>query len=135
VDYILSSLNSIPADKSSPLSDECLEIVQKATPIDIAYVDVRGSRDENGKYGYVHDETALRLHPEKFDVKEKDLREMCLKRDDNYKMLHEKVFVDLEHNEHVQSSKKRRPKIMCIVFNTLDKFDGNIPPKDRSAYL
>lgn len=136
---LLPSQLLIPStpDTSAPLCDECLKIVQKATPIDLAYVDVRGrqqdehphmgARDEKGNYGYVHDETALRLYPEPFDVNETDLREMCLKRDDNYKMLREKVFVDLEYDKHVQLSREKQPKIMCIVFNTGDIFGGSIP--------
>ena len=110
---------------NKPLCKECLEIVQKATPVDLSYVDVTGghkehphmgARDEDGNYGYVHDETALHRNPESFSVPEEELLNMCLKRDNNYRMLNEKVFVDLEYEKEMQD--KPRDKIFCLVYTT-----------------
>lgn len=118
-----------------PLREECLEIVQKAQPINLAFVDVSdghkehphlGARDADGNLGYIHDETALRLHPPAFSVEEDALRSQCLKRDNNYKMLIEKVFVDLEYDKKMETSGKPRDKIFCLVYTT-DVSHSKIP--------
>jgi hypothetical protein len=129
---------SVPIHKekhkpSKPLCKECLEIVQRAKPVDISFVDVSdghrqhphlGARDESGKFGYVHDETALHRNPEPFDLPADDLRAQCLKRDNNYRMLTEKVFVDLDYDKSMQV--KPRPKIFCLVY-TIESGHPKIP--------
>lgn len=118
-----------------PLCDECLTIVQKADPIDISFVDASnghvdhphlGARDTDGKLGYVHDETTLRLHPPASSIQENELRGLCLKRDNNYKMLNEKVYVDLEYDKKMESSGKQRDKLFCVVY-TIEPFHAKIP--------
>ncbi|GKZ01090.1 hypothetical protein MPSEU_001060600 [Mayamaea pseudoterrestris] len=120
---------------SEPLCPKCLEIVQKAKPIDISFVDVsnghkehphKGATDEHGKLGYIHDETALRKNPPALNYPEASLREACLKRDNNYKMLNERVYVDLEYDKKMQASGKPRPKIFCFVY-TIDSGHSKIP--------
>lgn len=127
----------LPGEKrkpAKPLCDECLEIVSKAQPIKIAYVDVSdghkahphlGALDENGKTGYVHDSTALRNNPPVFQLEDDLLRNHCTSRDNNYKMLSEKVFVDLEYDKAMESSLVPRDKIFCLVY-TIDVFHSKI---------
>jgi len=117
-------------DKAKPsksLCPECLEIVQKAKPVDLTYVDVSeghkehphmGAKDENGNSGYVHDATALRKNPPPYNFSGDALQKACTKRDNNYKMLHEKVFVDMEAHEKAEKSGKKRDKIFCLVYTT-----------------
>jgi len=102
-----------------------LEIVRNVTPVDLAFIDVsenhkedphRGARDEKGNWGYVHDETALRLAPPAFPTDQ--LREDCQERDSNHVMLTERVFVDTEAHDAVDKSGKRRAKILCIIYST-----------------
>ena len=121
---------------SKPLCPECLEIIQKAKPYDIKFVDVSGGHKEHphlgaldvdGKPGYVHDETALRKNPpppltDTFDAT--TLRNSCTKRDNNYRMLHEKVYVDMEYEK--QQAGKDRPKLFCLVY-TISPNHGAIP--------
>jgi hypothetical protein len=132
------SLAERPGDKrkpSKPLCASCLEIVQKATPVDITFVDVsgghakhphKGARDANGNFGYVHDETALHKHPEPFNFEGEDLSRECAKRDNNYKMLNEKVFVDLKADEEAEKSGKKRDKIFCLAY-TISPAHPKIP--------
>jgi hypothetical protein len=129
---------SVPIHKeklnpSKPLCKECLEIVQQAKPVDISFVDVSdghrqhphlGARDEWGQIGYVHDETDLHRHPEPFDLSADHLRTQCLKRDNNYRMLTEKVFVDLDYDKSMQG--KPRPKLFCLVY-TIESGHPKIP--------
>jgi hypothetical protein len=128
----------LPDGKRKPkqaLCEECLSIVQKAQPIDIAFVDVRdghkahphlGATDENGNMGYVHDETALRKHPPAFHMEEDMLRSQCQTRDNTYRMLNEKVYVDLEYHDKMEKSLLPRDKIFCLVY-TIDAFHSKIP--------
>jgi glycoprotein-N-acetylgalactosamine 3-beta-galactosyltransferase len=119
------------AKPSKPLCKECLEIVQKAKPMDISFVDVSGGHLEHPHmgaldvvglhYGYIHDETALRLQnpPPAMQVTPDEMTTMCKTRDNNYKMLTEKVFVDLK--AHAQADidlggKDKRAKIFCLVY-------------------
>jgi hypothetical protein len=112
---------------SKPLCKECLEIIKKAKPIDISFVDVsggnqefphKGAKDENGNWGYIHDETALhKTHPP-FQWEETEQKTMCMKRDNNYKMLTERVFVDLEYEKKQAESGVKRDKIFCLVYTT-----------------
>jgi hypothetical protein len=120
---------------TKPLCAECLEIVQKAKPVDIYFVDVsndnanhphKGAVDANGQPGYIHDETALRKSPESFDtVDPMALKESCLKRDNTYNMLKEKVYVDMEYDASMQGKEASRPKIFCLVY-TISSFHERI---------
>jgi hypothetical protein len=112
---------------AEPLCPTCLEIVQKAKPIDLSFVDVSnghkehphlGATDEQGNIGYIHDETALRKNPPPLNYPDDELREACLKRDNNYKMLNERVFVDLEYEKKILASGNARPKVFCFVYTT-----------------
>ena len=120
---------------SKPLCDECLEIVQKAQPIDISYVDVTGghkehphlgAKDVDGNFGYIHDETALRKNPPKLYYPEENRRRGCSNHDNNWRMLNEKVFVDLEADKAAEESGKRRDTIFCLVY-TIDSGHPKIP--------
>ena len=112
---------------SKPLTEENLKIIQEATPVDISYVDVSGghkehphlgAKDENGTFGYIHDETALRKNPPAFGFEGEPLRNACLRRDNNYRMLHERVFVNMEKHEEAEKTVKKRVKIFCLVYTT-----------------
>jgi hypothetical protein len=112
---------------SKPLCKECLEIIKKAKPVDISFVDVsggnqefphKGAKDENGNWGYIHDETALhKTHPP-FQWEESDQKKMCMMRDNNYRMLTERVFVDLEYDKKQEESGVKRDKIFCLAYTT-----------------
>ncbi len=131
--------NNLP---SKPLSNDNLAIISKASPVNIKYVDVsgghvnhphKGGTDENGNFGYVHDETFLIKNPPTFEIKdEKDRQVMCKKRDPNYEMLTKKVFVDLPNHEAAEKraehglAKKERAKIFCLVY-TIEKNHHTIP--------
>lgn len=118
---------------AKPLCAECLEIVQKAKPVDITFVDIsdghtdhphKGATDANGTPGYIHDETALREHPESFDdVDPISLKEACMNRDNTYKMLKEKVFIDSSYDATMQG--KDRPKLFCLVY-TISPFHDRV---------
>ena len=112
---------------SKPLCDECLEIVQKAVPIDISFVDVangnrefphEGARDENGNWGYVHDETALHKNRPPFHFEEAKMKDACVKRDNTWRMLTEQVFVDMAYDAEKEKSGEKRDKIFCLVYTT-----------------
>jgi hypothetical protein len=86
---------------SKPLDEKRRRLLSTVKPIDLTYVDMtngfkkhphKGAQDEKGNWGYVHDETTLRRNPPPFKLE--TLKEECDKRDDHYKMLTEKVFVD-----------------------------------------
>jgi hypothetical protein len=120
-----------------PLCAECLEIVLKATPVNITYVDVTGGHaehphlgalDEHGAPGYVHDETALRKNPPLLQLSDTMLRSHCQKRDGNYRMLTEKVFVDLDQSKKklTLARQRQRDSIFCLVY-TIDTFHAKIP--------
>ena len=93
-----------------------------------------GGTDEQGNFGYVHDETALRLDPPPFQFKnDSDRERLCRKGDPNYKMLTEKVFVDLTAHEAAEKraehglAERKRAKIFCLVY-TIEKNHDRIPP-------
>eukprot|EP00986_Skeletonema_menzelii_P015528 scaffold11942_cov137-Skeletonema_menzelii.AAC.2 len=125
-----------------PLSDVNMAIISKASPVNIMYVDAsgghanhphKGGTDENGNFGYVHDETFLVKNPTIFEIKdEKDRGVLCKKGDPNYNMLTKKVFVDLPNHEAAQKraehglAKKGRAKIFCLVY-TIEKNHHTIP--------
>ena len=118
---------------SKPLDETRLAIIQKASPVDISFVDVsmgnvdfphKGAKDEKGQWGYIHDETALRKNPPKF--KFPDLKESCEKRDNTYKMLTEQVSVDFKSDEEANKNGNKRAKIFCLVY-TLESAHDRIP--------
>lgn len=122
-----------PMMPKEPLCEECLKIIQKATPYDIKYVDVsdgylnhphKGALDAEGKPGYVHDETALRLKPPKNSYTPSMLAPLCSLRDNNYRMLTEKVIVDMEYEKQMANSP--RDKIFCLIY-TIDAYHKKIP--------
>jgi hypothetical protein len=112
---------------SKPLRPENLKILSSAKPIDIAFLDVSGGHtehphmgatDESGAYGYIHDETALRKNPPKLVFANEELSKACTKKDDNYRMMSERVIVDLEYDKNMEDSGARRDKIFCLVYTT-----------------
>ena len=122
---------------SKPLCKECLEIVQRAKPVDISFKPVDplvlnstddpylhlGAKGPDGEMGYVHDETALRKLAPAPDIGNDLLTYYCARRDDDYKMLHEKVYVDLEGHAAAekrakQEGAKPRAKIFCSVYTS-----------------
>lgn len=117
---------------SKPLCDECLQIVQSAEAIDISYVDVKtdamgqhphmGARDEYGNTNdYIHNETALRFNPPKLNYD--SLMAGCTNRDNNYRMLHDKVFVDIEYDTSMQTKQQKRPKLFCLIYTIESNHD------------
>mmetsp|Transcript_3160 Transcript_3160/g.6616 ORF Transcript_3160/g.6616 Transcript_3160/m.6616 type:complete len:1023 (+) Transcript_3160:49-3117(+) len=131
--------NNLP---SKPLNEDNMAIISKTSPVNIKYVDAsgghaehphKGATDENGKFGYVHDETFLIKNPPTFEIKdEKDRGVLCKKGDPNYQMLTKKVFVDLPNHEAAEKraehglAKKGRAKIFCLVY-TIEKNHHTIP--------
>jgi hypothetical protein len=124
---------------SIPLRPENMGIVQMPKKVDLAFVDVShghkehphlGAKDEDGNFGYVHDETALRLNPPPFSYAGDDLRNDCLKRDNDYRMLHEKVKLNLEGHKAAEAAAeangKKRDKIFCLVY-TIESGHPKIP--------
>jgi hypothetical protein len=120
---------------SQPLRAENLKIVEQANPIDIAFEDVSGGHkehphlgatDENGVLGYIHDETALRKNPPSLSIEDSELRKFCEIRDDNYRMMHERVVVDTEYDKKMEDSGLKRDKIFCLVY-TIDSGHPKIP--------
>lgn len=123
------------AKPSKPLCEECLKIIQRAQPIDISYVDVSGGHkehphlgatDESGNLGYVADEEALRKNPPDFHFEGEELSKACSQRDNNYKMLTERVYVDMKYDEEMEKSGSKRAKIFCLVY-TIDSGHPKIP--------
>jgi len=128
---------------SQPLGEENMSIISKAAPVKLAYVDAsgghiahphKGATDENGIFGYVHDETALYKNPPPFEFKDDDQHSsLCKKGDPNWQMLTEKVYVDLTNHEAAEKraehglAKKKRAKIFCLVY-TIEKYHDRIPP-------
>lgn len=119
-----------------PLKPFNLGIAQKPKPVDITFVDVSGghqehphlgAKDENGELGYIHDETALRNNPPAFSFSGDDLTQACKKRDLDWKMLNEKVVVDLDAHKAAEESGKKRDKIFCLVY-TIESGHNKIPP-------
>jgi hypothetical protein len=112
---------------SKPLCEECLDIVKRAKPMDISYVDIsggnrefphKGAKDEDGNWGYVHDETALRKEHPAFSWEDDEKNRMCTNRDNNWKMLTQRVYVDFEYEEKRKASQDARDKIFCLVYTT-----------------
>jgi hypothetical protein len=110
-----------------PLRKENLEIVQKAQPIDISYIPMdgghkdhphMGAKDEDGNWGYVHDEKALRNNPPPLAWDENVEREACSLRDNNFRMMTERVVVDTEYERKQNEAGVKRDKIFCLVYTT-----------------
>eukprot|EP00980_Cylindrotheca_fusiformis_P005589 scaffold1184_cov132-Cylindrotheca_fusiformis.AAC.10 len=121
---------------SKPLRKENLEIVQKAKQIDISFVDVSGghkehphmgAKDEEGKWGYIHDEAALHKNPPSFEWNDDSEEEACSSRDNNWKMLTKRVKVEMEYDKQQDKSGAKRDKIFCLVY-TIEKGHDKIPP-------
>ena len=119
----------------TPLRQTNLDIVQKAKPVDISYVDVtdgfkefphKGARDVNGQWGYVHDETFLKKNPPKFEYEAEAEKKACTNRDNNYKMMIKRVFVDEEYNKQRNADGNKRDKIFCLVY-TIESGHNKIP--------
>jgi hypothetical protein len=100
--------------------------VQKAEPIDIAYVDVtkdhaehphKGAMDANGNPGYVPDETGLRKNPPPFNVSNHELTHFCSIRDDDYRVLTNKVKLDIVGDKHANDSGKKRVSLFCMIYS------------------
>lgn len=118
-----------------PLRAENLEIISKAKPISIAFEDVSGDHeehphmgatDENGVLGYIHDETALRMNPPPLEIDDSQMGKFCKSRDDNYKMMHNRIIVDKEYDKKMEDSGAKRDKIFCLVY-TIDSGHPKIP--------
>lgn len=111
-----------------PLRKLNLEIIQRAKPIDIKFVDVSGghkehphlgANDEDGKIGYIHDETALHRNPPSFhfDTDQKE-HKACAPRDNHWKMMTKRVKVESEYDEKLEKTGVKRDKIFCLVYTT-----------------
>ena len=120
---------------SKPLCDECRKIVEKAKPVDLAYVDMTGghkdhphmgAKDVHGNYGFVHNATHLHDDPPSFNMPEESLIKACKRRDNNYRMLTEKVRVDFKGEKEAQHTREKRAKIFCLVY-TIEKAHTEIP--------
>lgn len=123
---------------SKPLRDTNKQIISTAPMVDISYVDVsngnemdphRGAKDEDGNFGYKHDEKALKNNPPKFEVTKEEVH--CSNHDGNYRMLTEKVVVDMSSHEAREreaetDTGKPRAKIFCMVY-TIEKNHDKIP--------
>jgi glycoprotein-N-acetylgalactosamine 3-beta-galactosyltransferase len=136
--------DSVPKVKTNPDSSKVVplratnrEIISTAPSVDIAFVDIandneedphRGATDEDGKFGYRHDETALRNNPPEFKITRAEAK--CDNHDGNYKMLTQKVFVDIasheaREREAEQDGGKPRAKIFCMAY-TIEKNHGKL---------
>jgi glycoprotein-N-acetylgalactosamine 3-beta-galactosyltransferase len=114
----LALLSNLKPSKPLPISRRVL----LSKPVDITHVNVAknhsehphmGARDENKKFGYIHDETALRKNPPPFRFS--TLRAACKIQDDHYQMLTKKVVVDLQRHEEADKSGRKRDKIICVA--------------------
>jgi hypothetical protein len=127
---------------SIPLRRECLEVVQRASPIEVAFVDARGGHrehphlgatHEDGKtFGYVPDETWLQRDPPPFRLAgdERRLSSSCAMKDDHYKMLRRVVVgrngSAVREIEGPLPPWRPRVKILCTVY-TVETRHGRIP--------
>lgn len=118
-----------------PLRPENRKIVASAKPINIDFEDVSGgheehphlgAKDENGVLGYIHDETYLRKSPPMLEIDDSEMAKFCKSRDDNYKMMHNRIVVDTEYDKKMDESGAKRDKIFCLVY-TIDAGHPKIP--------
>ena len=112
-----------------PLDPGRRKMIRKTRAVRIGYVDAagdrgehphRGARDADGNWGYVHDETFLRGGDNSPTFAFPDREGACAVRDENYRMLTEKVFVDLEGEAEAERAAReagrQRPRILCAIF-------------------
>jgi hypothetical protein len=118
-----------------PLRAENLDIVQKAKPIDISFLDVSGghkdhphmgAKDVNGEWGYVHDERALHTNPPALTWPAGQEEQACSARDNNFKMMTQRVVVDMDYDKEQEESGVKRDKIFCLVY-TIESGHHKIP--------
>jgi hypothetical protein len=130
-----SSSEEQESSSSIPLRKTNLEIVQKAKPIEISFVGVSGghkehphmgAKDEDGKWGYIHDETALHKNPPPFEWGKGKEAEACSSRDSNWKMMTKRVKVEMEYDHQKEKSGTKRDKIFCLVY-TMESGHDRIP--------
>ena len=145
---------------TKPLDEARLSIVTRASPVKLAYVNASGGHTSHphmgalgidGKTpGYIHDETALHRDPPEFVVSDDKRNAVCGQHGDpNWKMLTEKVFVDLPAHEMAEKKAEHhhlggnggggggvgteggsgggRAKIFCLTY-TVEKFHDRLPP-------
>ncbi len=127
-----------PIKPSKPLRTTNQEIISSAHMVELSFIDIsdghtehphRGATDENGNFGYKHDEKALKNNPPTFQVTKEEVH--CDNHDANYKMLTEKVHVDITSHEAREREAdlhdgKPRAKIFCMVY-TIEKNHDKIP--------
>ncbi len=129
--------NKTDMKPKKPLRQTNKDIISTTPMVDIRYVDVsnnneedphRGATDENGEFGYRHDEKALKNNPPIFQVAKSEVN--CDNHDGNYKMLTEKVVVDFTSHEarerEAEAGGKPRAKLFCMVY-TIEKNHDKIP--------
>lgn len=78
-----------------------------------------GARNEHGSLEpFYFDETSLHHNPEPLDILPTKLQQICEKRDDAYRVFHEKIIVDMEYDKQAKAKERRRPRprILCIVY-------------------
>ncbi|KAG7362007.1 hypothetical protein IV203_025673 [Nitzschia inconspicua] len=112
-------------------------IVSHAKPINIEYVDVSdgnkehphlGATDENGRIGYIHDETALRKNPPSLKIDDSQMNKFCKSRDEHFQMMHNRIVVDTDYDRRTmeESGIHKRDKLFCLVY-TFDSAHPMIP--------
>mmetsp|Transcript_42166 Transcript_42166/g.101416 ORF Transcript_42166/g.101416 Transcript_42166/m.101416 type:complete len:1036 (-) Transcript_42166:81-3188(-) len=120
---------------AKPLRETNLNIVQKAKRVQLEFQDVAGLHEEHphmgaqdfdGQWGYVHDVTSLRNNPPRWDFNEAKTKAACEKRDNNYKMMKERIVVDTEYDQQMKNT-PNRPKIFCLVYTTSDNHYSRLP--------
>jgi len=118
-----------------------VDIVQKATALDLSYVDVtrgpehdlhRGVTDEAGSYhgGYVLDEQALRRNPPALNWTGDRIADACKLRDSEYTMIDKKIsIVDVNRAAKKNEAQPSRPpqRILCVVQTSLHRHQEKIP--------
>ena len=123
---------SLPKPKT-PLREENLAIVRKATPIDISYVPVHdghiehphmGAMDENGELGYIHDETVFHRNPPKFSWSKAEEKKACKARNNDYRMMTKRVFVDMDYDKKQNEAVVKRVKIFCSIYTHEEAHDA-----------
>lgn len=135
-----TQVNNFHAPKvTNPLCNECLQIILKAKHVDITFLNVSdgykrhphlGATDQNGNFGYVHDETALKRNPPLWQWDTLTLNATCNQRDSDFKMLTERVHVAFDYHERAEQEERlgqrKRPKLFCVVY-TIDSGHFKIP--------
>ena len=125
------------------LRDSNVEILKKSSSIDISYKErtedptKRGGQDVNFDWGYVPDEKELRNNPPSFNLTGDDLLDACRIRDNDYKMIHEKVSIDPTMKETQDKRDKGtdnsdHPNILCVVQTSGHRHAERIPVLRRT---